>query len=70
MVLGDVEESVISREIDAETDEEIIKVYLSTANFYLFLHSCCYYYCSILYILYTKFLNNKIFISYRHRGVI
>jgi hypothetical protein len=28
MVLGDVEESVITREIDAETDEEIIKVCL------------------------------------------
>ena len=28
-MLGDVEESVITREVDMETDEEIIKVYSS-----------------------------------------
>ena len=29
LVLGEVEESVISREIDEETEEEIVKVYLN-----------------------------------------
>jgi len=28
MVIGEVEESVITREIDEETDEEIVKVYI------------------------------------------
>jgi U6 snRNA-associated Sm-like protein LSm3 len=32
MVLGDVEESVTTREIDEETEEEIVKVKLKSAD--------------------------------------
>ena len=30
MVLGDVEESVITREVDEETDEEIVRVWVNS----------------------------------------
>jgi hypothetical protein len=35
MVLGDVEESVTTREIDEETEEEIVKVRTATATYVL-----------------------------------
>jgi small nuclear ribonucleoprotein (snRNP)-like protein len=35
MVIGEVEESVITREIDEETDEEIVKVYI---YFYVYMY--------------------------------
>jgi hypothetical protein len=33
MVLGDAEEIVTTREIDEETDEEIVRVFITLGNF-------------------------------------
>lgn len=38
MVLGDVEETITTREIDEETYEELIKVYLVVPTFVLLVH--------------------------------
>ena len=60
MVLGDVEEAVTIREVDEETEEEIVKVFKSLTMFLIFFKS------NRLFILYFKANCGDAFCSRRY----